>query len=132
MKILHGTAACLIETGQMDLLMDLLRGNMKELYQATGGWDEQAKQAEMFSDQARFLVAVSPAAKAGHILSNQLLGFCHYRFTEEDEDDVVYCYELQLAPKAQGLHIGSELLQVGLHTSISLKQSSSSSGWLEN
>ena len=42
--------------------------------------------------------------------TNNPVAFCHYRFDLEDKIDIVYLYEIQLTPHAQGRGLGGKLL----------------------
>ncbi|TXT13362.1 hypothetical protein VHUM_00729 [Vanrija humicola] len=114
-----------------DSLYALLDGNMAPLAAGTSMAHEPlAKRAEMFDKDARYLVLTraappmpgalppSPAPRAKRtvdIAADELLGFASFRFdTEEtagpDDAEVIYCYEVQLAPEARGAGLAAQLM----------------------
>ncbi|EDQ84706.1 uncharacterized protein MONBRDRAFT_29960 [Monosiga brevicollis MX1] len=86
--------------------MQLLDKNMSALYRAsTWGWSPTRKREELVLPGmciARVMDSTAPG---------QLAGFCTYLIDDEDGDQVLYCYELQVAATARGLGLGRRLLQ---------------------
>ena len=76
---------------------------MSHLYEAApdmGGWNEKAKKDEMREEGARY------------IFDRDCSAFVYFQFSIDDDEPVVYCYELQVAEKARGKGSGSQLLAV--------------------
>mmetsp|Transcript_12230 Transcript_12230/g.40182 ORF Transcript_12230/g.40182 Transcript_12230/m.40182 type:complete len:292 (+) Transcript_12230:20-895(+) len=94
----------------------LLETNMADVY-GPDDWPavQKTKRRELREDNARFLF-VYPApdkenAPAQGSAKQQLpIAFVQYRFDEEAEALVVYCYELQLAPEARRRGLGKFLM----------------------
>ena len=84
----------------------MLVQNMKEAYEETIGWNEEEKYEEFTHKDGKFLIAVDSSN------SQEILGFCYFRFEREGEADVIYCYELQVRVEYRHKHIGYELMKV--------------------
>ncbi|GAA94690.1 uncharacterized protein L969DRAFT_458926 [Mixia osmundae IAM 14324] len=93
---------------QRDNVISLFERNMRNMYESTGGYDAQAKREELFNAASRFLV-VPPLEP-----NQELQGYVMFRFDTEESlrasrvYSVVYCYELQVAVRRQG--IGQRLM----------------------
>jgi ribosomal protein S18 acetylase RimI-like enzyme len=70
------------------------------------GWSDKAKMAELKEDTARYLI-VRDAAK-----DNAFAAFCHVRFDWEDDELVLYLYEIQLMPEYRRKGLGKFLMQL--------------------
>ncbi|KAI5818016.1 GNAT family acetyltransferase Nat4 [Pyronema omphalodes] len=80
---------------------NLVEGNMKPMYlRSTIGWSASEKKKEMEHPAMRFLLL--PDGE----------GFASFMVTEEEGEEVVYCYELQLAETARNTGKGAKLMQV--------------------
>jgi len=92
---------------------DILERNMKKLLQESSlGWDARAKRAEIFHKDARFLVYREGSGRSDETV---IAAFACFRFEGDPDFDgnlrnVLYCYELQVAPRFQGLGLGRRLL----------------------
>jgi len=90
--------------------------------------EEKIKRREMVAPEARYILAkqysngfidessMKQDAEAEHMYAacteSCLLGFVHYRFVVEEELPVVYVYELQMEPSAQGKGLGKFMIQL--------------------
>jgi GNAT superfamily N-acetyltransferase len=90
--------------------------------------EEKIKRREMVAPEARYILAkqysngfipensMKQDAEAEHMhatcAESCLLGFVHYRFVVEEELPVVYVYELQMEPSAQGKGLGKFMIQL--------------------
>eukprot|EP00736_Rhodelphis_marinus_P005005 Rmarinus@m.25605 len=100
---------------QVNFCFTLLKRNMERLYGSE--WDDQEKREELQHSDARFLLIteepVHPLkrrkAESGDRISN-LVGFVHFRFLLEEECEVLYVYEMQLARQVQGIGLGTFLV----------------------
>ncbi|KAJ5067159.1 hypothetical protein M0811_13208 [Anaeramoeba ignava] len=97
-------------------IIDLLRSNMKVMYEEADGWgwNESQKFNELVSEEARFLVLKKIDEKNNDQESESkgsFAGFAHFRFVEDDKRAVVYLYELQLVPDVCGKGIGKFVMQ---------------------
>jgi GNAT superfamily N-acetyltransferase len=101
---------------------------MEEPYGAEWSSEEKIKRQEMVAPEARYIfikqylngftTECSMNQDAGvehnHAPCNEgcLVGFVHYRFVLEEELPVVYVYELQMEPSAQGKGLGKFMMQL--------------------
>ncbi|PUZ77864.1 hypothetical protein GQ55_1G406800 [Panicum hallii var. hallii] len=109
-------------------IQNLLKVNMEEPYGAEWPSEEKIKRQEMVAPEARYIfikqyldgftTECSMNQDAGvehnHAPCNEgcLVGFVHYRFVLEEELPVVYVYELQMEPSAQGKGLGKFMMQL--------------------
>ncbi|KII93583.1 hypothetical protein PLICRDRAFT_35808 [Plicaturopsis crispa FD-325 SS-3] len=84
---------------------EILEGNMRGLYtnSTTFSWDPPAKRAELFHRSSRFLLV-----RAND--DGQIVAYTMFRFEHEEGEDLLYCYELQVAPSAQRTGLGAALV----------------------
>ncbi|KAM0755568.1 acyl-CoA N-acyltransferase [Meredithblackwellia eburnea MCA 4105] len=111
----NGTVALSLFTGLnlppslKDWAFRLFEGNMKELYDASAdGYDPREKRRELFDPNSRFVVMQ---------IEGEYAAYGIWRFdTEETMGDrfaeVVYCYEVQVAPSYQGRGLGRLVMNV--------------------
>ncbi|GJM86998.1 hypothetical protein PR202_ga02908 [Eleusine coracana subsp. coracana] len=110
-------------------IQNLLKVNMEKPYGPEWPSEEKVKRREMVAPEARYLF-VKQQYSNGWINENsmkldagveymhaecekdRLLGFVHYRFVMEEELPVVYVYELQMEPSAQGKGLGKFMMQL--------------------
>jgi N-alpha-acetyltransferase 40 len=101
---------------------------MEKPYGSEWPLEEKIKRREMVAPEARYIFvkqypdglltgnSIKPDAGAEHMDAScpevSLLGFVHYRFVVEEELPVVYVYELQMEPCAQGKGLGKFLMQL--------------------
>ncbi len=88
-------------------MLDLTRRNMKSMYEACPGWgwDDADKGAELEHRDARFLVAFDMKKNEAPV------AFAHVRFEVEEDQPILYVYELQVCTSAQGCGLGTWLMQ---------------------
>jgi len=87
--------------------------NMQTLYtESSFGWSPPEKQLEMFDPLSRFILvwSVSPNPP-GSAEDVGPLAYGIFRFEREDKQNVVYCYELQVAAASRRMGLGKALLQ---------------------
>ena len=63
---------------------------------------------EMFDDRAWYLMARSVASED----AGKLLGFSHFRFDMDYDDEVLYVYEIQLEDSVKRKGLGKFMMQV--------------------
>ncbi|XP_062221851.1 uncharacterized protein LOC133921115 [Phragmites australis] len=105
-----------LESGRGDLLtlpmrkyiQNLLKANMEEPYGPEWPSEEKVKRREMVAPEARYIFVMQ--YPNGFIAEGRLLGFVHYRFVVEEDLPVVYVYELQMEPSAQGKGLGKFMM----------------------
>merc|ERR1712060_967312 len=93
---------------------DLVKTTMKPLYdaaygddpdmEAEFGWKEKDKKEEMWSDHAWYLLARTEEGKA--------VAFSHFRYDMDYDDEVVYCYEIQVEKGFRRKGLGRFMLKV--------------------
>jgi len=90
-----------------DWLLDLITRNMKALYEESDwGWKTENKKEEMFDNRAWYLLARDMDNEG------KLLGFSHYRFDMDYDDEVPYVYEIQLENCVRRKGLGKFMMQV--------------------
>merc|ERR1712018_121207 len=88
-------------------LFDLLRANMKEMYEKSEwGWNEKNKAEEMFDDNAWYLVARENNESAAPV------AFAHFRYDMDYDDEVLYVYEIQLEECARRKGLGKFMMML--------------------
>ena len=86
------------------VMFDMLRDNMRDHYIAAHwGWDDGAKQRELFDPEARYIVVYD---------ADKPVAYLHYRFVYEAKWIALYIYELQVLPEYQGYGIGKHLMRL--------------------
>lgn len=85
-----------MEKDLVDWAFQLTKANMQKLYEESDwGWKDKDKYAEMTEDRAQYLVAFD-------VTTGKPVAFTHFRFDMELDDEVVYCYEIQLKQNVGG------------------------------
>lgn len=86
--------------------MDLITRNMKPLYEKSNwGWNVANKKDELFDDRAWYLIARNAEDK-------KLIGYAHFRFDMDYDDEVLYCYEIQMEDEYRRKGLGRFMMQV--------------------
>ncbi|XP_064624088.1 N-alpha-acetyltransferase 40-like [Lineus longissimus] len=89
----------------MDWAFELTKKNMQSLYEESEwGWKDREKREEMEEEKAWYLLACDGTAKT--------VAFVHFRFDMECDDEVLYCYEIQLEPTVRRKGLGKFLMQI--------------------
>jgi len=93
---------------------NLVKSTMKPLYdeaysndpdmEAEFGWKEKEKREELWSDDAWYLVARTEAGDA--------VAFSHFRYDMDYDDEVLYCYEIQVEMAYRRKGLGRFMLKV--------------------
>jgi GNAT superfamily N-acetyltransferase len=84
-----------------DWLLDLTLRNMREVYDRSWSWSEGAKQFELAESGANYLIAIS---------DERPIGFIHFRFEEQNNELVLFIYDVQLEPHCQRRGLGTYLV----------------------
>jgi len=89
-----------------DWIMDLTIRNMKTKYEESSwGWQESEKREELFEeDNIRYLIAKDEEGKC--------IAYAHFRFDMEQDDEVLYVYELQLEKEVRRQGLGRFMMKV--------------------
>ena len=67
--------------------------SLEDYKNSSQGWKPKAKKKEMLLQDLKYLLVKH---------RNEIKGFCSFMPTTEDEDFVIYCYEIHLDPTLQG------------------------------
>mmetsp|Transcript_44812 Transcript_44812/g.142696 ORF Transcript_44812/g.142696 Transcript_44812/m.142696 type:complete len:255 (+) Transcript_44812:114-878(+) len=90
-------------------VMALLEANMGPIY-GPRDWPQgrRDKEKEMMEEDARYLLCFEKGNEGES--DRRLEAFVHYRFVVEEEVEVLYIYELQIAPTSQRKGVGKFLM----------------------
>ncbi len=95
----------------LDECLGLIASSSANDYASSGmGWSPAKKREEMKLPDLRYILLIRPDSPPATDLRIQ--GFLSFMLTYEDGYEVVYCYELHLAPALQRLGIGKLLMGV--------------------
>merc|ERR1719190_145448 len=87
-------------------IVDLMERNMKEVYvKSEWGWNAENKKTELMEEAAWYLLAREAE-------SNKPVAFSHFRFDMDHDDDVLYCYEIQLEESVRRKGLGKFMMKV--------------------
>jgi len=90
---------------EVEVAFKLVQENMQTLYENSNwGWKESEKREEMLEENARYLFAVDG--------EKNIVGVSHFRFDLDEDDEVLYCYEIQLVDAVRGNGLGKFMMQV--------------------
>lgn len=131
-------SAANISANDLEACLDLIELTSSEAYAASGaGWSRPKKRKEMKLPDMKYLIlrdvglskstAAGAETEAGPSAGNEsltgaesdwtrdpgkggVLGFLSFMVTYEDGKEVIYCYEIHLAPGARGRGLGSILM----------------------
>ncbi|OBZ79159.1 N-alpha-acetyltransferase 40 [Grifola frondosa] len=97
-------------------LWEIWEKNMYEMYKDSSfGWDPPAKKRELFHRLARFIVVrENTRAQGSQDDGNnavRIVAFTVFRFEYEFEENIVYCYELQVCDNVRRYGLGKYLMQ---------------------
>merc|ERR1711936_1234598 len=95
-----------LESETKDWIVNLMQRNMKEMYvKSEWGWNEANKKAELMEGAAWYLLAREAE-------TNKPVAFSHFRFDMDHDDDVLYCYEIQLEESVRRKGLGKFMMKV--------------------
>lgn len=94
-------------------LVALFEANMQQQYESSDwGYDAAAKRKELFEPDARYLLAFDSEEDANDGVPPSIAGFVHFRFVDDDDVEVMYIYEIQVAERMQRKGLGKFLMQI--------------------
>ncbi|XP_060602682.1 N-alpha-acetyltransferase 40-like [Ruditapes philippinarum] len=98
-------------SGDMDdetkeFVFQLCKKNMQTLYEKCGvhGWKDREKREEMSEERALYLIVRNK--------DGEPVAFVHFRFDMEYDEEVLYCYEIQLTEPLRRKGLGKFLMQI--------------------
>ncbi|KAH9968961.1 acyl-CoA N-acyltransferase [Russula dissimulans] len=95
-------------------IWEIFEHNMRQMYtRSSMGWDPPSKRQELFHPDSRFVLLRRPQAQGDPdpVCGEQpIMAYSMFRFDMEDDDCVLYCYELQVSQSAQRGGIGKTLM----------------------
>lgn len=92
-----------------------LQDNMQDMYvDSSWGWDPAAKQEELFHTYSRFILArnqdVITNDTTNEAGQRPIIAYVMFRFDREEDEDVAYCYELQVCKDMRRSGLGRFLM----------------------
>lgn len=106
--ILHDRKS--ISDEEYNSCFNLIKENLQKAYEESSwGWDPVAKRAEIGEPGTKYLL-LSPQDRTSTSRDN--FGFLSCQIVVEDDEPVIYCYELQLSQGLRGRGLGSRLMAV--------------------
>ena len=92
----------------MNQCFDLIEETSSNAYrESSTGWSPTKKRKEMKLPDMKYLVVRREDAEHGE---DGVVGFLSFMITYEDGKEVIYCYEVHLVSKVQGLGLGKRLM----------------------
>jgi len=99
-EVLHSHG---LKKAQRDHIWSIYEDNMYDLSKNSSfGWDPAKKRKEIFHSLSRFILVYDE--------EDMLVAFVMFRFEHEYDEDILYCYEIQVAASARGKGLGKGLL----------------------
>ena len=100
-----------ISTSDFNACFALIASSSADAYATSSvGWSPAKKRKEMKLPDLRYLLLVRASADDDN--GSRVEGFLSFMLTYEDGHEVVYCYELHLAPILQGQGFGKHLMSL--------------------
>merc|ERR1719435_46074 len=100
-----------VDENTMEWAFRLLETNMKPLYEKCYSgkdpdlcWNESRKRDEMTDDRAWYLIATTEEGKP--------VAFSHFRYDMDYDDEVVYCYEIQVEKGFRRKGLGRFMMKI--------------------
>lgn len=94
-----------LDADTVEFVFQLCKKNMQNLYESCDwGWKDSVKREEMTEDKAWYLIARDQDKKP--------VAFVHFRFDLEVDQEVLYCYEIQLSDSVKRKGLGKFLMQI--------------------
>jgi len=100
-------------------IWDLFEQNMRHMYaKSSMGWDPPSKKEELFHRDSRFVIIRQrpqgqdrPDSDLPSASKIPVMAYSMFRFDVEDDECVLYCYELQVSRSAQRGGMGKALMK---------------------
>jgi GNAT superfamily N-acetyltransferase len=85
----------------LDWIMDLVTRNMTHIYDANWKWSVECKRHELSEYASNYLIAT---------VSGIPIGFVHFRFEQQNDEFVVFLFDVQIEPEYQSRGLGTFLV----------------------
>ncbi|KAG5648048.1 hypothetical protein DXG03_007083 [Asterophora parasitica] len=93
-----------LNQAQKDVVWTIFEDNMRDLYtNSSFGWDPPSKLEELFNKLSRFVLVETN--------DHTIVAFAMFRFEHEEDEDVLYCYDLQIHQSQRRTGLGTLLVQ---------------------
>ncbi|EAY18495.1 acetyltransferase, GNAT family protein [Trichomonas vaginalis G3] len=83
-------------------IFELTKSCMQNYYENGNGWDDKIKNTELFEDRARYLIAYD---------GEKPIGFVHFRFEYDQNEYILYFYEIHIEEAYRNKGLGKFLVQ---------------------
>ncbi|CAF0707703.1 unnamed protein product [Brachionus calyciflorus] len=96
--------SCCLDNKVKTWIFDLFERNMKTIYEKSkSGWNKKEKLQELFDERAYYILVYN---------LDSPIGYCHYRFDMDFDNEVIYCYELQIEDKFRRFGLGKFMMDI--------------------
>ena len=100
--IVRGYTRGVLPDAFSDWVFDLEKRNMEEIYRNAWGWNEEAKRQEMYElEDSIYLIAT---------FSETPIAFVHFKFEEQNQQQVLFIYDIQVEEQFQRKRLGKHLV----------------------
>ncbi|KAJ6575192.1 acyl-CoA N-acyltransferase [Mycena capillaripes] len=94
-----------LDESTRSLIWSMFETNMRAMYTTSSfGWDPPHKKGELFNRLSRFILVYPTTG------TRSLVAFTAFRFEFEDDKNILYCYDLQVAKQSQRSGLGRALM----------------------
>ncbi|KAK7694848.1 hypothetical protein QCA50_002036 [Cerrena zonata] len=95
---------------EREIIFSITNDNMREMAESSSmRWDASEKQNELFHKHSRFIIVYRASGDTEG--RDDIAGFVMFRFDEEYDENMIYCYELQLMKSSKRSGIGRFLIE---------------------
>ncbi|KAI0639762.1 acyl-CoA N-acyltransferase [Trametes polyzona] len=110
--------------GERQAVWDLWETNMRAMVEPSSfGWNPNEKRKELFHRHARFILVYGSSDAQEPTVPTSLAAFSMFRFEQDEGEDVIYCYELQVSQPYRSSGLGRFLVEkltaIGKHWKMS-------------
>ncbi|KAM5533109.1 hypothetical protein V8D89_013252 [Ganoderma adspersum] len=110
-----------LSSADQDAVWRLWELNMRAMIEPSSfGWDPPEKKKELFHESSRYILMLhddgTPQAEERDL---RIVAFTHFRFEYDQDEELIYCYELQVAEgfrhRGLGRFLFDKLVAIGTH-----------------
>ncbi|KAJ7631012.1 acyl-CoA N-acyltransferase [Roridomyces roridus] len=92
-----------LDSAARDSVWSMFETNMRAMYTPSSfGWDPPHKKSELFDPLSRFILVYDG--------QRSLAAFTSFRFEFEDDENMLYCYDIQVSKSSQRHGLGRTLM----------------------